>query len=78
MSRKTINAIHDNDLLELIDKFGLTEKLNNGMLKCKFTDSVITYENLYSIFPESNNIRIVCDNPEAIKLFAEYINEHKL
>jgi hypothetical protein len=78
MSRKTINAIHDNDLLELIDKFGLTEKLNNGLLKCKFTDTVITFDNLYSIFPESNNIRIVCDHPEAIKLFAEYINEHKL
>jgi hypothetical protein len=78
MSKTTITAVHDKDLLELIDKFGLTEKLNNGLLKCKFTETIITFDNLYSIFPESNNIRIVCDQPEAIKLFAEYINEHKL
>ena len=78
MSRKTINAIHDKDLLDLIEKFGLTEKLNKGLIKCKFTETTITFENLYSIFPEANNIRFVCELPEAIKLFAEYINSHKL
>lgn len=78
MSRKIINAIHDKDLLDLLEKFGLTEKLNSGLLKCKFTQTIITFDNLYSIFPESNNIKFVCDEPEAIKLFAEYINENKL
>lgn len=78
MERKTIQAVHDKDLLELIDKFGLKDKLNNGLLKCKFTQIVITFDNIYSIFPEANNIRFVCDEPTAIKLFAEYINEHKL
>jgi hypothetical protein len=78
MNRKTINAIHDKDLLDLIDKFGLTEKFNLGLLKCKFTQTAITFDNLYSIFPEANNIRFVCDQPAAIKLFTEYINENKL
>lgn len=54
------------------------EKMNEVKLKCKFTGTVITFENLYSIFPESGDIKVVCDNPEAIKLFTDYVNEHKL
>lgn len=77
MNKKTITAVHDKDLLDLIEKFGLTEKLNNGLIKCKFTETVITFENLYSIFPEANSIKFVCELPEAIKLFAEYLNVNK-
>ncbi len=69
--------MHDEDLNQLLKNLGLIEKLNEGKLKCKFTGKVITFENLYSIFPESGDIKIVCDSPEAIKLFTEYANEHK-
>lgn len=75
--KTTINAVHDDDLLNLLNNLGLTEKLNSGSLKCKFTGTAITFDNLYSIFPESNTIKLVCDNPEAIKLFAEYLNDLK-
>lgn len=78
MKKRKISAVHDDELLFLIEKLGLKEKMENGKLKCKFTGAVMTYENLYSIFPESRDIKLVCNTPEAIKLFTEYVNEHKI
>lgn len=78
MNKYTLNTVHDDELLLLIEKLGLKDKLNQGKLKCKFTGEVITFDNLYSIFPESGDIKLVCDNPTAIKLFTEYANEHKV
>ena len=78
MIKRKLNAVHDNDLNKLLNNLGLMEKLYEGRLKCKFSGTIITFENLYSIFPESGDIKLVCDSPEAIKQFTEYINEHKL
>jgi len=77
-NRKKISAIHDDELLQLIEKLGLKEKMEAQKLKCKFTETIITFDNLYSIFPESGDIKVVCDNPEAIKLFSEYVNDHSI
>lgn len=76
MNKINLNTVHDDDLISLLEKLGLKEKFNNGLLKCKFTGEIITFENLYSIFPESGDIKLVCNNPDAIKLFADYSNEH--
>ena len=76
MNKKNLNTVYDDDLIKLLVNLGLKDKLDNKELKCKFTGEIITFENLYSIFPESGDIKLVCDNPEAIKLFADYANEH--
>lgn len=78
MNKRNLNAVHDKDLNQLLKNLGIMEKINDGKLKCKFTGAIINFENLYSIFPESGDIKVVCDSPEAIKLFTEYVNEHKL
>ena len=78
MTKIHLNAVHDDDLEKLLSNLGLLEKLKKGQLKCKFTGNVITFDNLYSIFPESGAIKIVCNSPEAIKFFSEYIHEHNL
>lgn len=76
MQRTNLNTVYDDDLLKLIEKLGLKDKFENNQLKCKFTGEIITFENLYSIFPESGDIKFVCDKPEAIKLFSDYANEY--
>lgn len=77
MQSRSLSAVHDEDLLTLLTNLNLIDKLNNNQLKCKFTDTIITFDNLYSVFPESGDIKLVCDSPKAIKLFLDYVNEHK-
>lgn len=73
-----LNAVHDDDLECLLSKLNLLEKVKEGKVRCKFTDEIITLENLHSIFPEEQTIKVVCDSPLAIKLLSEYINEKNL
>lgn len=76
--KSNLNAVHDDDLEPLLAKLNLLDKVKEGKLKCKFTKEIITIENLHSIFPEEETIKLVCDSPEAIKLLSEYINEKNL
>ena len=76
--KTNLNVVHDNDLIDLLKKLNLFEKIQKGELRCKFTDTVITIQNLHSIFPESGSIKLVCDSPQAIKKLSEYINEHNI
>jgi len=76
--KKELKAVHNDELVELLNKLDLLEKINKKSLKCKFTNTIITLENLHSIFPEAGSIKLVCNSPEAIKQLSEYINEHNL
>ncbi len=78
MMKTKLNAIHDNDLVPLLKKLNLFGKIQKGEVKCKFTNTVITIDNIHSLFPEEGVIKIVCDSPEAIKMFSEYINDKNL
>ena len=76
--RATLNTVYDSDLEELLKNLNIFDKIKSGKMKCKFTNEIITIDNLHSIFPEENTIKIVCDSPNAIKLLSEYINEKNL
>ena len=73
-----LNAVHDDNLEALLKKLNLLEKINSGKVKCKFTGTTITLDNLHTIFPEEGTIKVVCDSPEAIKKLSEYINDKNL
>lgn len=73
-----LNVVYDEDLEVLLNRLNLAEKIEQGKVKCKFTNEIITLENLHTIFPEEGTIKVVCDSPEAIKLLSEYINEKNL
>ena len=51
--------------------------MNKSKLNAIYDDD-LTFKNLYSIFPESGDIKFVCDSPEAVKLFITYINDRKI
>ena len=76
--RTTLNTVYDTDLEELLVKLNLYDKIKEGKIKCKFTDEIITFDNLHSIFPEEKTIKVVCDSASAIKLLSEYINDKNL
>ncbi len=74
---KTINALHDSNLETFLKKIGIYEDIINKNKKCKFTGQIITTENIYSIFKQGGDIKIVSDNPTAIKQFLEFLDNKK-
>ena len=48
--RSNLNAVYDDNLVELLTNLNLIEKIKNGLIKCKFTSEIITLENLHCIF----------------------------
>ena len=67
MQRNTIKAIHDDDLEDLLKELNVYDDFISQKLKCIFCDTVVTSDNLHSLFPEYNYIRFCCDKPECIK-----------
>ena len=66
MEKTKLEAIHDNELLELLDNLGLKNKFLGGQINCAFCKDIITWENLHSIFPDSGAIKFCCVKPECV------------
>lgn len=54
-----VRAIYDEDLLELLKKSGLLEQIEAGSARCKYTNEVITLDNLEGIIPTSDGYELV-------------------
>ncbi len=75
--KKILNAIHERDIDTLLKKLNLKEDFDNEKIKCKFCNTVINKKNIYSLFPESGNIKFVCDKPECVNQMLYYIEEKR-
>lgn len=71
-STETLNAVHDDDLMDVLEELGVAKDFMRGKLDCAFCCDTITWHNLYSLFPDSGTIKFSCDKPECVnKLLAK-------
>ena len=75
--RKQVRALHEDDIDNLLEKFGLKEKFYNSVIKCKFCGVVIDRENIYSILRESGSLNFVCNNPKCVIEMSTYLEIKK-
>ncbi|MBV6437924.1 MAG: hypothetical protein DCC53_16900 [Chloroflexi bacterium] len=75
MAKKSIDAVYDDDLLELLDNLGLKSKFENGILKCAFCNDVIDWKNLHSIFPHGGQVKFSCSKPACVKSLVEKLQD---
>ena len=71
MARETLRAVHDDDLIGVLDRLGLRKDFERGALTCAFSDDVITWDNLHSIFPHGGTVKVSCDREECIARLVE-------
>lgn len=64
MAHSALRAVHDDDLVGLLEKLDLKEQFDRGELRCRFCEDVISWDNLHALFPESGTIRVVCDKKD--------------
>lgn len=75
--KKEINAILDSDLDGVLAKLGLSYEFHHGKLKCKFCKIAIDSKSIYSIFPESGDVKLVCRSQECIDKFHRHLESRK-
>lgn len=71
MKEEIIKAVHDQDLEKLLNKLGLLEQFQQGLLRCGFCDKVVTFDNLQGIYKEGGEIKMACDSPSCYKKLME-------
>ena len=69
------DAVFDDELQPFLEKLGVWGKFQRGELRCKFCQTTITFENLHSMFPQSGDIKFVCERAECTRMLAELLND---
>lgn len=59
---KIIEAVHEDDIEDILQKLGLLESLKNGELHCESCNCVINKENIQSFFSYDGKIGFCCEN----------------
>lgn len=62
----TIHAVHDDDLEKFLLGLNLLDKIKAGYVKCSICKEVITLNNIYTVYPDSGDIKVSCDKPQCI------------
>ncbi|MGH9516017.1 MAG: hypothetical protein ACRD3P_10115 [Terriglobales bacterium] len=74
-TKSVISAVHDDDLTKFLAGLGVLSQVVNGEARCKFCRGTVTMENLVAVFPESGDIKFVCDRPGCLALLAQHRSE---
>ena len=70
--KSSISAVHDDDLVQFLDGLGVLADVESGSAKCKFCRQSVDLENLVAVFPESGDVKFVCDRQGCLAHLAEH------
>jgi hypothetical protein len=73
-----LRAISRSSIESMIKALCLEPELDEGILGCDFCEEVVTRETLVAVYPEDEMVKLVCNRPRCIKLFALHIQRTKL
>ena len=66
MRNNRLQAVHDDDLSNLLMSLGVYESVQNGECSCLFCQKVIAFDNLGAIVPMNGEISFVCDSARCL------------
>jgi hypothetical protein len=75
---ETLNAVYDDDLMDVLKELGVHKDFAQGKLRCAFCGDTITWENLYSLFPDRGAVRFSCNKPECVKQLVSRVEDEKI
>jgi hypothetical protein len=64
-----IKGIFEDDLQQFLKSIGELSEIRAGKVKCKNCGNIITIENLAIVYPDSGDIKYICNNPECVKAY---------
>lgn len=76
-SKETVSAVHDYKFCAFLKQLDIYDDVMNGDKKCKFCREPVNVNNISSVFAESGDIKFVCDKPDCLSKFSEYLTERQ-
>jgi len=74
-TKSIISAVHDDDLVHFLEGIGVLAEVKSGRATCKFCRQSVDLNNLIAVFPESGDIKFVCDREGCLADLAEHRSE---
>ena len=71
MKDKELQAVHDDDLQELLRSLDVYDAILEGNYQCIYCKKTITLEKLGAIIPVNNEILFACNNSICIQKMSE-------
>jgi hypothetical protein len=75
---ETLNAVHDDDLMDVLQELGVQEDFLHRRLRCAFCKTTITEDNLFSLFPDTGTVNFSCNKPECVKRLVSKVEAQKI
>lgn len=60
-------VFHERELQLVLEKLGLSKRINERKLRCSICGNVITETNFGAIFKKGNKIHIICDSLKCLE-----------
>ncbi len=76
--KDTVDAVHDQDIETYLASLGILAKLQRGRMLCKFCRDPVTLDTLHSLFPQSGDIKVVCDKPHCVIQLTDLLRTEQL
>ena len=60
MEKKTLSAVHENDIRVFLNSIGILAEMENGEMRCAICNDVVTVETMKCVFPDNGEIKVCC------------------
>lgn len=74
----TLNTVHDDDFVQLLENVGLLKNVEGGNVRCKFCGDTVTVDSILTVFPDSGTIHVTCSKPSCAEALQEYLQEKEI
>jgi len=64
--KEVFQAVHSSELLDFINKLGLSEKFNSGTIKCHACGDTITIENFKALTRRDDQLLFSCTKEKCL------------
>ena len=71
MEKDTLQAIHDDDLVAFLSRIGVADQIESGKALCKFCRRSVSLNDLAALFPESGDVKFICNKADCIQALLE-------
>lgn len=71
MNDNTINAVIPQNFRPFLESIGEIERIDNGECRCLFCNKTVGLENIYSVFPQQNEVKYCCSDLACVMKLSE-------